>query len=246
MRHCVVTCWKRFEYSRITILALLACDPAMYVVAVDNGSPDETGVWLDRMAAAMPERITVVHAGDNLGLWGGHNAGRECVSQYMSQHVTPDDLVGFSTNDCMHGPGCVAALDAAVRAGVKRIIGTPAAKSQPPGFTPWKCEVITDLSVAEQWEQRWRRWWGPASAWALWSTWSEIGPWPGPDAQRMGTLGLAQGYDVGYMGGLDFEIIGDEPHPLAALKLGPHADYWTKIKALGASNPARLSQGDAK
>ncbi|GAA2744758.1 MULTISPECIES: glycosyltransferase family 2 protein [Kitasatospora] len=76
------------------------------LIAVDDRSPDGSGVILDKAAAADP-RVTVLHLENNVGLGRARNAGLE---------VATGEYVLFLDSDDTLTPGLLADLDARLRA----------------------------------------------------------------------------------------------------------------------------------
>lgn len=70
----IVPTFNERENIAHIIPAILAQDPSLEVLVVDDGSPDGTGVIADRMAAADP-RIHVIHRAGKLGLGTAYIAG---------------------------------------------------------------------------------------------------------------------------------------------------------------------------
>ena len=80
---------------------VLAVDPAISVVIVDDNSPDGTGATADALAAANPGRIGVLHRGEKNGIGPAYIAGFQhaltrhprLVAQMDADHShQPDDL----------------------------------------------------------------------------------------------------------------------------------------------------------
>jgi dolichol-phosphate mannosyltransferase len=70
----IVPTFNERENIAHIIPAILAQDPSLEVLVVDDGSPDGTGVIADGMAAADP-RIHVIHRAGKLGLGTAYIAG---------------------------------------------------------------------------------------------------------------------------------------------------------------------------
>jgi len=64
---------ERFNIARL-IPAILAQDPALEILVVDDGSPDGTGAIVDAIAATNP-RVHVIHRASKLGLGTAYIAG---------------------------------------------------------------------------------------------------------------------------------------------------------------------------
>ena len=66
----VVPCYNSAAYMERAVDSLVAGGPEMDILLVDDGSTDETGAIADRLAAAHPGLIRVIHQPN-----GGHGAG---------------------------------------------------------------------------------------------------------------------------------------------------------------------------
>lgn len=86
-----------------TILARAPLD----VIVVDDGSPDGTGAVADRLAAAHPGRVHVVHRASKLGLGSAYGAGFARALTLGASHVCTMDA------DFSHDPTVLPALLAA-------------------------------------------------------------------------------------------------------------------------------------
>jgi dolichol-phosphate mannosyltransferase len=64
---------ERFNVARM-IPAILAQDPSLEILIVDDGSPDGTGAIVDAIAATNP-RVNVIHRASKLGLGTAYIAG---------------------------------------------------------------------------------------------------------------------------------------------------------------------------
>ena len=64
---------ERFNIARL-IPAILAQDPSLEILVVDDGSPDGTGAIVDAIAATNP-RVHVIHRASKLGLGTAYIAG---------------------------------------------------------------------------------------------------------------------------------------------------------------------------
>ncbi len=64
---------ERFNIARL-IPAVLAQDPSLEILVVDDGSPDGTGAIVDAIAATNP-RVNVIHRAGKLGLGTAYIAG---------------------------------------------------------------------------------------------------------------------------------------------------------------------------
>ena len=64
---------ERFNVARV-IPAILAQDPSLEILIVDDGSPDGTGAIVDAIAATNP-RVHVIHRASKLGLGTAYIAG---------------------------------------------------------------------------------------------------------------------------------------------------------------------------
>ncbi len=81
----IVLTWNALDYTKLCAASLLAhTDPRHELMFVDNGSGADTLAFLDALAAAHPDRVTVVRNGRNLGFAGGNNVG---LARAAGEHV---------------------------------------------------------------------------------------------------------------------------------------------------------------
>ena len=81
----VVLTWNALPYTKLCAESLLAhTDPRHELMFVDNGSAADTLEFLDALAAAHPDRVSVVKNGRNLGFAGGNNVG---LARAQGEHV---------------------------------------------------------------------------------------------------------------------------------------------------------------
>ncbi len=107
------------EAENLPVLAeqLLALEPAIDVLCVDDDSPDGTGRIADDLAAANP-RFHVLH---RTGPRGYAPASREGLSWCLEHGY---DLIGTMDADLSHDPASVPALISAVQDGADLAIGS--------------------------------------------------------------------------------------------------------------------------
>jgi len=99
----VIPTYNEQENIERLVSALLALPLPLYVIVVDDNSPDGTGATVDRLAAA-DSRVSAIHRPAKLGLGSAHIAGfRLALERGM-------DLVLTMDADFSHDPGHVPAL----------------------------------------------------------------------------------------------------------------------------------------
>ncbi len=69
------------------VAALLALDPPVDVLVVDDSSPDGTGQIADRLAAERPDRLSVLHRREKTGLGDAYIAGFRRALELGAQRV---------------------------------------------------------------------------------------------------------------------------------------------------------------
>lgn len=89
----IVPCYNEEQYVRqcIESIATQESDYSFEIIAVDDGSTDNTGAILDEMACKWPS-IRVIHQ-DNLGFSGARNTGLACISGGGVVFVDSDDML---------------------------------------------------------------------------------------------------------------------------------------------------------
>ncbi|HPF71594.1 MAG TPA: glycosyltransferase, partial [Candidatus Krumholzibacteria bacterium] len=81
----VVLTWNALEFTKLCAESLLRhTDPRHELMFVDNGSREDTLAYLDGLAAAHPDRVTVIRNGRNLGFAAGNNVG---IAHAQGEHV---------------------------------------------------------------------------------------------------------------------------------------------------------------
>ena len=97
----VVPAYNVQAYLRAAIMSVLEQDfDDVEVVAVDDCSPDNSGLIIDELAARDP-RVKAVHLSENVGLGGARNAGVAAAT---------GDYIVFLDGDDTLTPGALAAL----------------------------------------------------------------------------------------------------------------------------------------
>lgn len=102
--------------SRETLAA--ACPDGFRILIVDDGSPDGTGEIADRLAAAHPDEVQVLHRERPEGLGPAYLAGFATALDAGATHVMEMDA------DLSHDPRDLARLLAAVRDGADLALGS--------------------------------------------------------------------------------------------------------------------------
>lgn len=109
--------YNEAENIELVLDGLLAADPELKVLVVDDGSPDGTGDIVERRARTDP-RISLIRRSGRLGLGTAYIAAfREGLARDHTHFVTMD-------SDLSHAPERVPALLEAVDAGADLAIGS--------------------------------------------------------------------------------------------------------------------------
>jgi dolichol-phosphate mannosyltransferase len=114
----VIPTYNEWENLPPLVTAVLAVDPALDVLVVDDGSPDGTGELADALAAAQP-RLRVLHRQGKQGLGTAYLAGfRDALARDYAAVVEMDA-------DFSHDPADLPRLLAPVAAGqVDLVLGS--------------------------------------------------------------------------------------------------------------------------
>ncbi len=86
----VVPCYNSQDYMEHCIMSMVPAGDELDIIIVDDGSTDETPAIADRLAAAYPDRIRVVHQ-PNGGHGEGINTGIRCAEGLYMKTVDSDD-----------------------------------------------------------------------------------------------------------------------------------------------------------
>ncbi|MEZ4381979.1 MAG: polyprenol monophosphomannose synthase [Nannocystaceae bacterium] len=107
------------ENLEAIVAAILAAQPALDVLVIDDASPDGTGALADALAAA-EARVQVLHRGGKEGLGRAYLDGfaRALASSANYSHLIQMDA------DFSHDPAHLAAMLAAARAGADVVVGS--------------------------------------------------------------------------------------------------------------------------
>lgn len=103
----VVAAYNISDYVEDCVLSILNQDTQarFELIAVDDGSTDDTGAQLDGLAARYPEQLVVIHQ-NNGGLSAARNTGFEHATGNFIWFVDGDDLLA---------PGAIEAVVSALR-----------------------------------------------------------------------------------------------------------------------------------
>jgi dolichol-phosphate mannosyltransferase len=99
----VVPTYNERENIRPLVKAVLAVEPALHMLVVDDNSPDGTGQLADELAAET-DRVHVLHRASKQGLGTAYIAGFQHALAHDYTHVVEMDA------DFSHRPGDVARL----------------------------------------------------------------------------------------------------------------------------------------
>ncbi|MCK9248294.1 MAG: polyprenol monophosphomannose synthase [Solirubrobacteraceae bacterium] len=95
-----------------------ACAEGFRILVVDDGSPDGTGAIADRLAAAHPDEVAVLHRDRPAGLGPAYLAGFAVALEGGATHVMEMDA------DLSHDPADLPRLLAATRDGADLALGS--------------------------------------------------------------------------------------------------------------------------
>lgn len=109
--------YNEAENIELVLDGLFAAEPTLFVLVVDDGSPDGTGDIIERRAASDP-RIGLIRRPGRLGLGTAYLAAFKQGLQREHTHFLTMD------SDLSHAPDRVPALIAAVDAGADLAIGS--------------------------------------------------------------------------------------------------------------------------
>ena len=87
------------------------------VIVVDDGSPDDTGAVLERLAPTLPYELRIISLRPNQGASAGRNAGWQAARA---------ELIAFTDDDCRPTPGwLLAGVEALEAAGPHHLVAGP-------------------------------------------------------------------------------------------------------------------------
>lgn len=169
----VIPTYNEAENIPLLVSELLALEPPVDVIVVDDNSPDGTGELADTLAVENPGRVDVVHRPSKLGLGTAHiagfkralNQGAECVLSMdadFSHHprYVPAMLAQSQDADLVIGSRYVnrggtrfctrkrRALSLGANLFAKIMLGLPA-RDCTAGFRCYKREVLLSIDVDE-------------------------------------------------------------------------------------------------
>lgn len=105
----VIPTYNERENIQWLVPEVLAADPAISVLIVDDNSPDGTGAAAGDLAAASPGRVDVLHRSEKNGIGPAYVAG------FQRAMATRPDLIAQMDADHSHMPGDLLKLIAATR-----------------------------------------------------------------------------------------------------------------------------------
>jgi dolichol-phosphate mannosyltransferase len=115
---------------------ILALDPPVNVIVVDDNSPDGTGELVDGLAAENPGRVSAIHRPAKLGLGTAHIAGfKQALGQGAERIVSMD--ADFSHHP-RHIPSMLAKADEA-----DLVIGSRYVKGGGTRYCTWKRRTLS-------------------------------------------------------------------------------------------------------
>jgi dolichol-phosphate mannosyltransferase len=113
----VLPTYNELDNLRRLAPELLGLPVGLQVIVVDDNSPDGTGALADKLAAAEPERLSVIHRAGKLGLGTAYVAGFKLALSGPAGAVLTMDA------DYSHHPEHIAAM-ASKLAGADLVIGS--------------------------------------------------------------------------------------------------------------------------
>lgn len=115
---------------------ILALDPPLGVIVVDDNSPDGTGDLVDALAAEHPGRVQVIHRPAKLGLGTAHIAGFKLALSQEAERVLTMDA------DFSHHPRYIPALLAKSQE-AHLVIGSRYVRGGGTRFCSWKRQALS-------------------------------------------------------------------------------------------------------
>lgn len=114
----VLPTYDEAENLAAIVPEILAIGPQYAVLVVDDASPDGTGAAADRLAAAHPGRVEVLHRPRKQGL------GRAYLAGFARALETDAARIGQMDADRSHAPAALPALSAALDDGADVAVGS--------------------------------------------------------------------------------------------------------------------------
>jgi dolichol-phosphate mannosyltransferase len=132
----VVPTYNEAENIPNLVSDILALDPPLNVIVVDDNSPDGTGELADALSAGNPGRVYVIHRPAKLGLGTAHIAGFKQALSQGSEHVLSMDA------DFSHHPRYIPAMLARSQ-DTDLVIGSRYVKGGGTRFCSWKRQALS-------------------------------------------------------------------------------------------------------
>jgi dolichol-phosphate mannosyltransferase len=115
---------------------ILALDPPVDVIVVDDNSPDGTGELVDELAEKHPGRVHVIHRPSKMGLGTAHIAGFKLALEQGAQRVMSMDA------DFSHHPRHISAMLAKSHE-AHLVIGSRYVRGGGTRFCSWKRRILS-------------------------------------------------------------------------------------------------------
>ena len=114
----IVPTYNERENIALLVTQLLALPTAVYVIVVDDNSPDGTGAIVERLATESDGRVGVVHRAGKLGLGTAYIAG------FKRALAGGADLICTMDADFSHNPRYIPAMVDKIGQGYDLVIGS--------------------------------------------------------------------------------------------------------------------------
>jgi glycosyltransferase involved in cell wall biosynthesis len=147
----IVPTYNEKENIEALVTQLLALEPPLEVIVVDDNSPDGTGQIVDRMAAEAPGRVHGVHRAGKLGLGTAYIAGFHRALDAGSDYIITMDA------DFSHPPQAIPSMVEKIEQGYDLVIGSryvpggaAVACTLPRKLLSWGANAVTRVLLSLQ------------------------------------------------------------------------------------------------
>ncbi len=132
----VIPTYNECDNIQLLVNEILALDPPLEVIIVDDNSPDGTGDLADTLAAGHPGRVHVIHRPAKLGLGTAHIAGFKLALSQGAERVLSMDA------DFSHHPRHIPAMLGKSQEAYL-VIGSRYARGGGTRFCSWKRRALS-------------------------------------------------------------------------------------------------------
>ena len=132
----VIPTYNERENIQFLVREVLALEPPVDVIVVDDNSPDGTGELADALADQHPERVQVVHRPAKLGLGTAHIAGFKLALSQEADRILSMDA------DFSHHPRFIPAMLSKSRK-AHLVIGSRYMQGGGTRFCSWKRRALS-------------------------------------------------------------------------------------------------------